>query len=114
MKNKLLKSKLATFSNKDMRNIRYCYWKKHNSSLAHLKCPTSSVTVARLHTHGDINPRFDSEKFSSRDRINANNFSLWVGQTVYSYLGTPEGKFLKFIPASVKGSIRGKVIKLTP
>ena len=83
-------------------------------SVSPTECPEGTVSVARLHTHGGINFRFKSEEFSLPDRINANDETVEVGHTVYSYLGTPEGKFLKFIPASIKGSMRGKVVKLKP
>ena len=56
----------------------------------------------------------ESKIFSEADKKIANDETVEVGHTVYSYLGTPKGKFLKFIPASIKDSLRGKVVKLKP
>ncbi|MGH9949902.1 MAG: DUF4329 domain-containing protein, partial [Pyrinomonadaceae bacterium] len=76
-------------------------------------CPSGTQEVGDIHTHGaESGPNYDDENFSPDDRIANNNKSLSRGTTNYGYLGTPSGKFIKFIPASIRESPRGRIVVL--
>lgn len=59
--------------------------------------------VGVAHTHGDEDPRYNSEKFSSKsdDGINGDIEDARL-RGIPLYLGTPSDKFMKFDPANNK------------
>ena len=53
--------------------------------------------VAFLHTHGAYNPGCENDKFSYRDKDYAHNNGM-----LPTYVATPIGKLLKYVPKTQK------------